>query len=98
MVYNIITKATLPFRGQVMNHKGKHSSGKGMGSLLLNTGGAGSASSYIDIDDYIETTGRNPYGAKGQGMKGLSELSAKLSKMNLQPSSNIKRKNITMNF
>ena len=98
MVYNIVTKTTLPFRGQVMKHKGKYSSGKGMGSVLLNTGGAGSASSYIDIDDYIETTHKSPFGAKGQGMKGLNELSAKLSKLNIQPSSNIKRKNITMNF
>ncbi len=98
MVHSIVTKTTLPFRGQVMHHKGKYTSGAGMGSVLLNTGGAGSASSYIDIDDYIETTGRNPYGAKGQGIKGLNELSQKLSKMNINPSSHIKRKNITMNF
>lgn len=98
MVHNIITKATIPFRPQVLMHKGKHSSGKGMGSVLLNTGGAGSASSYIDIDDYIETTGRNPFGAKGQGIKGLNELSKKLSKINLQPTSNVRRKNITMNM
>jgi hypothetical protein len=98
MVYNIVTRTTLPFRGQVMAHKGKHSSGKGMGSVLLNTGGPGSASSYIDIDDYMETTGRNPFGAKGQGIKGLAKLSDRLSKMDIQPSANIKRKNITMNF
>jgi len=97
-MHNIITKATLPFRGQVMQHKGKHSSGKGMGSVLLSTGGAGSASSYIDIDDYIDTTGRNPFGSKGQGIKGLSELSQKLSKLNINPPTGIKRKNITMNL
>jgi hypothetical protein len=98
MVHNIITKTTLPFRGQVMSHKGKHSSGQGMGSVLLNTGGPGSASSYIDIDDYIETTGNNPYGSKGKGIKGLNELSSKLKNLNINPPSSIKRKNITMNF
>lgn len=96
MVYNIITKTTLPFRGQVMHHKGKYMSGKGAGSVLLNTGGAGSASSYIDIDDYIETTGRNPFSSKGKGLKGLNILSQKLSKLDISPASNIKRKNITM--
>lgn len=97
MVHNIVTKATLPFRPQVLIHKGKHSSGNGMGSVLLNTGGAGSASSYIDIDDYIQTTGRNPYGTSGQGIKGLNDLSKKLSKLDIKPMSNIRRKNITMN-
>ncbi len=98
MVHSIVTKATLPFRGQVMHHKGKHTAGKGMGSVLLNTGGAGSASSYIDIDDYMEQTGRNPFASKGEGIKGLNALSQKLSKMNINPPSNIRRKNITMNF
>ena len=91
-----MTKTTLPFRSEVMVHKGKHSKGAGMGSVLLNTGGPGSASSYIDIDDYIEQTGRNPYGKKGMGIKGLNELSSKLSKMSINPPSNIRRKNITM--
>jgi len=77
-----------------MKGGGKHSSGQGMGSLLLNKGGPGGASSYIDIDDYIDTTGVNPYRtAKG---KGLEKLSGKLSKLQIEPSSTIKRKNITM--
>lgn len=81
-----------------MYHKGKHTSGKGMGSVLLNTGGAGSASSYIDIDDYIETTGRDPFKTSGKGIKGLNELSTKLKNLNINPPTSIKRKNITMNF
>jgi hypothetical protein len=95
MVHNIVLKTILPFRGQVLERKGKHIQGAGMGSVLLNTGGAGSASSYIDIDDYIQTTKNNPF--KGSGMGGdLSKLSQKLSKININPSSNIRRKNITM--
>ena len=94
MVNSIIRHHSLPFRSQTMKGVGKHSSGQGMGSLLLNKGGAGGASSYIDIDDYIDTTGRNPY--KTASGKGLEKLSGKLSKLQIEPSSTIKRKNITM--
>jgi hypothetical protein len=97
MVYNIVSHHSLPFRSQTMKGVGKHSQGQGMGSLLLNKGGAGGASSYIDIDDYIDTTGRNPYKsdqhAKG---KGFEKLSSKLSNLKIEPSSTIKRKNIVM--
>lgn len=93
MVHNIVSKATLPFRGQVMSNRGKHLKGMGMGSVLLNKGGAGSASSYIDIDDYVNATGKNPFSSKG---KGLGELSKKLQKLNVQPEANIRRKNIIM--
>ena len=96
MVHGIVSKMTLPFRGQVMHSKGKHLSGSGMGSLLLNKGGAGGASSYIDIDDYIETTGRNPYKGSGMNSSDMSKLSQKLSKVNIKAPSNIRRKNITM--
>jgi hypothetical protein len=92
MVHNIVTKTTLPFRGQVMNKRGKHIQGNGMGSVLLNKGGAGSASSYIDIDDYVNTTGNNPF--KGSGLKNLGLLSQKLQKLN--PSADIRKKNIVM--
>ena len=97
MVNSIIRHHSLPFRGQTMKGGGKHTSGQGMGSLLLNKGGAGGASSYIDIDDYIDTTGRNPYKtAQHSRGKGLEKLSGKLSKLQIEPSSTIKRKNITM--
>ena len=97
MVYNIVSHHSLPFRSQTMKGVGKQSQGAGIGGLLLNKGGAGGASSYIDIDDYIDTTGRNPYKsdqhAKG---RGLENLSSKLSKLKIEPSSTIRRKNITM--
>lgn len=89
-----MTKATLPFRGQVMQKKGKHVQGMGMGSVLLNKGGAGGASSYIDIDDYVNQTGNNPFKTKGQGLKNLSEISQRLQK--LTPQADIRKKNITM--
>ena len=97
MVFNIISHHSLPFRAQTMKGRGKYSQGKGIGSLLLQKGGPGSASSYIDIDDYIDTTGRNPYKssqhAKG---KGLEKLASKLSNLKIEPSSTMRRKNITM--
>jgi len=77
--------------------------GSGMGSVLLRTGGGGSASSYQDIDDYIATTGINPYTrvgvsqSKGSGMP--KALTSKLSKLQIAPPSDgAKRKNITMSF
>jgi hypothetical protein len=47
--------------------------GKG-GSVLLNQGGAGSASSYDSVDEYIATTGRVPM-AGGALSKKLESLS-----------------------
>jgi len=97
MVFNIVRHHSLPFRAQTMKGGAKHTQGQGIGGLLLNKGGAGGASSYIDIDDYIDTTGRNPYKteqhAKG---RGFEKLSSKLSNLKIEPSSTIRRKNITM--
>ena len=97
-MHNIVKFHTLPFRTQTMKGGSKHTIGRGMGSLLLNKGGAGGASSYMDIDDYISTTGRNPYKeTKGHIFgKGLEKLSSKISKLEIEPPSNIRRKNITM--
>lgn len=91
MVHNTFSTMSLPFRGQVMRRKGC-----GMGSVLLQKGGPGSASSYIDIDDYIQQTNRDPF-KSGKGIKGLSELTGKLQKLNVNPQSNIRGRNITMN-
>lgn len=94
MVHNIVRSHTLPFRHQVLRKDKQHLSGTGTGSLLLNKGGAGGASSYMDIDDYISTTGRNPL--KGSEGRGLNKLASKISKLEINPPSSIKRKNITM--
>jgi len=38
----------------------KNKMGRGMGSVLLQTGGPGGASSYPSLQSYVDTTGRNP--------------------------------------
>jgi hypothetical protein len=43
--------------------------GRGMGSVLLNVGGAGAGSSYTSIDDYMNITGNNPARGSGLGEK-----------------------------
>jgi hypothetical protein len=82
-------------------HKGmKFLKGEGMGSVLLRTAGPGAASSYMDMDDYISTTGMNPYTRAGvsQG-KGLPKsLSSKLSNLNIAPPVNAMKKNIVMHM
>ena len=52
-----------------------HMAGCGMGSVLLNKGGAGTGSTYTSVEDYEKTTG-NTVGA------GLNE---KLAKLMVQP-------------
>jgi len=58
-------------------HRKKLMEGRGMGSVLLNVGGAGSGSSYTSIDDYMNITGNNP--ARGSG------LGEKLHKLIVKP-------------
>lgn len=104
MVFNSTRHITLPFsNAMVRPHTGRvmTKSGTGMGSVLLQTGGPGAGSSYMDIDDYISTTGINPYARAGitqKKGKGITkDLSSKLSKLNVVPDG-VKRKNITMSF
>ena len=100
MVFNSTRIAQLPFsNGQMHAHtrimKGKGLSGCGMGAgiggVLLRLGGGGGASSYMDIDDYVATTGINPYSrgkSKGQGLgTGMAKMREKLQKLSVeQPS------------
>jgi len=58
-------------------HRKKIMEGRGMGSVLLNKGGAGSGSSYTSIDDYMNITGNSP--ARGSG------LGEKLHKLIVKP-------------
>lgn len=99
----MIVKATLPFSNIRIKPHSKHViSGHGMGSVLLRTAGGGAGSSYQDIDDYISTTGINPYSRvlpkKHMSGEGLSRLSDKLSKLSVSSSYKPKRKNITMSY
>lgn len=50
-------------------HRKKLMEGKGMGSVLLNKGGAGAGSSYTDIDDYMAITGNKVGAGSGLGEK-----------------------------
>jgi hypothetical protein len=64
--------------GKVVTNKMK---GTGMGSVLLDKGGAGSGSSYYSMQDYLATTGEKTPVTKGLGIGGAIE--DKLSKLKL---------------
>ena len=82
MVYNSISMVKLPHHDssnmKTISAGSKHGmqfmKGSGAGSVLLRTAGGGAGSSYMDMDDYIATTGINPYTRAGvvQG-RGLSK-------------------------
>jgi hypothetical protein len=64
-----------------------------MGSVLLNRGGAGGASSYGSVGEYTETTGVNPYSMG----RGLGSISKKLESLSIAPKKR-KEKNINFNL
>jgi hypothetical protein len=79
--------------------------GCGIGSVLLD-GGIGGQSSYYDLQNYIDTTGRNPITnninrvqkiqlTSGSGL--VDKIADKLSKLKIDKSRK-KKKNITMSF
>jgi hypothetical protein len=57
--------------------------GKGMGSVLLRTGGPGGGSSYSSLDDYVSTTGLPLPSISG---RGLGSISKKLEALTIKPS------------
>ena len=73
--------------------------GSGAGAVLLD-GGIGGQSSYRSLDDYIETTNKNPYASsksKPSGAGLADKIGHKLSKLNLMPQTGgLKKKNIVM--
>ena len=73
--------------------------GGGYGTVLLD-GGLGGQSSYWGVDNYIETTGRNPLKKSNVSGNGLADrISSKLSKLNIAPpTSKPKMKNITLSI
>lgn len=99
MVYNSCKIVKLPGRSVSMaSHSRRMMSGIGMGSVLLQTGGPGGASSYSSIDDYISTTGINPMARGSMSGNGVLSraMSDNLKKLNIGSTS--KRKNITMSI
>jgi hypothetical protein len=72
--------------------------GRGMGSILLQSGGPGSASSYEGVEDYKDTTGRGLGLGLGCGLGiNRSGLNKKLESLSITPSKQ-KPKNIKFNF
>ena len=102
MVHNIVKHSLLPFsNSRLKTLNAQPVTGRGMGSVLLRTGGGGGASSYLDIDDYIHTTGINPYAkaSSAPSGRGLEKLGAKLSKLNISTiSGRPKKKNIQISI
>jgi len=75
----------------------KYMRGRGMGSVLLNKGGSGSASAYESVGDYTATTGRDPYAPSAYQGRGLGSLSKKLADLSVA-SKKKKVKNINFNL
>ena len=110
MVHNIVRHSLLPFsNSRLKTLNSQPITGRGMGSVLLRSGGGGAGSSYMDMDDYIRTTGINPY-TRGSSApssalssapsgRGLEKLGAKLSKLNISTvSGQPKKKNIRISI
>lgn len=100
MVYNTSRIIRLPMGGHTMMARNQQVMGKGMGSVLLSNAGGGAGSSYSDLDDYIKTTGIDPYTrqqSKASKGFGLKSVASKLQGLAITPSSG-RRKNITMSM
>ena len=102
MVYGT-QRAYMPMSNGTL-HVGRrqHINGRGMGSVLLNKGGAGSGSSYSSIDDYIATTHNNPYASPpivggSIGKRSLLSMNKKIEGL-LVKSNHKKEKNINFNI
>jgi hypothetical protein len=78
----------------------KYMRGRGMGSVLLNRGGAGGASAYESVGDYTATTGVDPYARPSSVSttgRGLGQLNKKLEELAIKPRKR-KEKNINFNL
>jgi len=100
MVHNTSRFIKLPMGGHTLMARNQRVAGQGMGSVLLSTGGPGAGSSYMDMDDYIRTTGIDPYArqtAKGSKGFGMKSVASKLQSLSIVPTAG-RRKNITMSM
>lgn len=100
MTHFATRKVKIPHSNARMGTLGRTFNGGGYGTVLLD-GGLGGQSSYHGIDDYIATTGRNPFAenkkTKGSGL--ADRIGSKLKDLNITPPpSKPKIKNITMSF
>jgi hypothetical protein len=78
----------------------KHINGKGMGSVLLDggMGGASSGGSYSSVDDYINTTGVNPYSHSSSLGKGLKSMNSKIESLLVKSKKLNPKKDKNINF
>ena len=92
MVYGT-QKAYMPMSNGTIHTGRRQIRGEGMGSVLLNKGGAGAGSSYSSLDDYIATTHENPFSGRGIG-KNLASMNKKIEGLLVKK----KEKNINFNI
>ena len=93
MVYGT-QRAYMPMSNGTLHTGRRHIHGKGMGSVLLNKGGAGSGSSYSSLDEYIATTHENPFSGGSIGKKSLASMNKKIEGLLVKK----KEKNIHFNI
>jgi len=104
-----ITKAYFK-GGAIKTFNQKHINGRGIGDVLLD-GGHGSMSvggSYTNLEDYINTTGSDPYKSLGKGIgsgisdnnkKSLASMNSKLENLFVKSQKGKKKeKNITFSI
>jgi hypothetical protein len=75
----------------------KHINGRGYGSVLLD-GGMGGQSSYSNIEDYINTTGVNPYKETNSLGRGLKNMNAKIESLFVKSKKHNPKKDKNINF
>ena len=95
----MVNHIVFPYSNAKMKTITRTFGGGGYGTVLLD-GGLGGQSSYYGVDNYIQTTGRDPRSNKPSQGNGLADrISNKLSKLNISPpSSKPKMKNITLSI
>jgi hypothetical protein len=88
----------LPNSNVKINSLNRTIAGNGYGTVLLD-GGLGGQSSYYGIDNYIQTTGRDPRTGSSSGNGLADKISKKLSNLNIAPPiAKAKVKNITLSI
>lgn len=99
-----IAKIYMPMSGgTIRTSTRKHINGRGA-TVLLNggLGGYGGGSSYSSLDDYINTTGIDPYlgepQSMGKGIKNLSSINNKLENLLVKSNKRNPKKEKNINF
>jgi hypothetical protein len=101
MVRPVLKAVMTTSGGSIKTSTMRHSRGRGFGAVLLDNGGTGSASSYPSIDEYISTTGENPYAGLASSRslgKGINSMNKKLETLLVKSKKGKKEKNINFNL